>query len=58
MKLAVKTLKGEKFDVIVESDHTISQVKGIIVRVVCTSGIERDGVHRIKTDFEQIETLL
>ena len=33
MKLAVKTLKGEKFDVIVESDHTISQVKGIIVRV-------------------------
>ena len=58
MKLAVKTLKGEKFDVIVESDHTISQVKGIIVRVVCISRIERDGVYRIKTDYVRNKTLL
>jgi hypothetical protein len=33
MKLAVKTLKGEKFEVIVEGNHTVSQVKGIIVRL-------------------------
>lgn len=33
MKLAVKTLKGEKFEVVVEAGHTVSQVKGIIVRI-------------------------
>lgn len=31
MQLAVKTLKGEKFEVTVEESHTIAQVKTIIV---------------------------
>lgn len=30
MKLTVKTLKGEKFDVLVEESHTIAEIKGII----------------------------
>jgi hypothetical protein len=32
MKLAVKTLKGEKFQVEVEESMTMEQVKGVIVR--------------------------
>jgi hypothetical protein len=31
MKLTIKTLKGEKFDVQVEEGNTVAEVKGIIV---------------------------
>ena len=31
MKVTVKTLKGEKFDVQVNDSHTVAQVKGVIV---------------------------
>lgn len=31
MKLTVKTLKGEKFDVQVEDNNTVQEVKAIIV---------------------------
>lgn len=33
MKLAVKTLKGEKFEVNVDANLSVSEVKGIIVRL-------------------------
>jgi len=33
MKLTVKTLKGEKFQVDVEPSNTVGQVKGIVVSV-------------------------
>ena len=33
MKLTVKTLKGDKFDVQVEDSHTVAQVKNEIVRM-------------------------
>ena len=34
MKLTVKTLKGEKFQVDAEPSNTVAEVKGIVVRKI------------------------
>jgi hypothetical protein len=57
MKLTVKTLKGEKFDVLVEETHTILQVKEIIVRSLsfCDYVNRKDAVRKLRSTWISFE---